>query len=52
MQGAFRWPSADALPAWMQPFARTIDAMMKLMVPRSLERADWNKVVIRLESIT
>ena len=46
MEAAFR-PPAPALPAWMQPFARTIDAARKYVVSSTLERADWNAELVR-----
>ena len=43
METAFR-PSAGtgARPAWMEPFARTIDAAKKYVVSSTLDRVDWN----------
>lgn len=43
MEDAFRGPAkAAALPGWMQPFARTIDASKKYVVSSRLESVDWN----------
>jgi dihydrofolate reductase len=43
MEAAWR-PSArtGALPDWMEPFARTIDAAKKYVVSSTLGRVDWN----------
>jgi len=48
MEEAWR-PSAAAAgrPAWMEPFARTIDAAKKYVVSRTLERVDWNAELVR-----
>src|SRR5665213_3127799 len=37
----------DWMPAWMEPFARTIDAAKKYVVSNTLERADWNAEIVR-----
>lgn len=48
METAFG-PSARtaALPDWMKPFARTIDAAKKYVVSSTLERVDWNAELVR-----
>ena len=48
MEAAFR-PSAGAAerPAWMEPFARTIDAARKYVVSSTLDRVDWNAELVR-----
>jgi dihydrofolate reductase len=51
MEAAWR-PSAsgerpDWMPAWMEPFARTIDAAKKYVVSSTLERVDWNAELVR-----
>ena len=48
MEVAFR-PAAQtqALPDWMEPFARTIDAAKKYVVSGTLERVDWNAEFVR-----
>src|SRR5262244_1639331 len=48
MEAAFR-PSTrtGARPAWMEPFARTIDAARKYVVSSTLERVDWNAELVR-----
>ncbi len=48
MRAAFG-PSAPtrALPDWMQPFARAIDAAKKHVVSSTLERVDWNAELVR-----
>lgn len=35
------------MPAWTDPFARTIDAARKYVVSNSLERVDWNSELLR-----
>ncbi len=47
MEAAFRPPHADALPEWMQPFARTIDAQKKYVVSSTLSHVDWNADFLR-----
>src|SRR5262245_41050143 len=47
MEAAFRPPASEALPDWMQPFARTIDAAKKYVVSSTLERVDWNAELVR-----
>jgi dihydrofolate reductase len=48
MDAAFRSPATKtALPDWMQPFARTIDAAKKYVVSSTLNRVDWNAELIR-----
>ena len=37
----------DWMPAWMEPFARTIDAAKKYVVSSTLDRVDWNAELIR-----
>jgi dihydrofolate reductase len=34
------WP--NGIPAWMQPFAQTIDAAKKYVVSSTLNQVDWN----------
>ncbi len=36
----------EAMPDWMQPFARTIDAARKYVVSSTLERVDWNAELV------
>src|SRR5262249_19235595 len=47
MEEAFRPPGAEALPEWMEPFARTINAAKKYVVSSTLERVDWNAELVR-----
>ncbi len=48
MEAAWRQPApAGARPAWMEPFARTIDAARKYVVSSTLERVDWNAELLR-----
>ena len=37
----------DWMPAWMEPFARTIDAAKKYVVSSTLDRVDWNAELLR-----
>jgi dihydrofolate reductase len=48
MEVAWR-PPAEAVsrPAWMEPFARTIDAARKYVVSTTLDRVDWNAELLR-----
>ena len=36
-----------AMPGWMEPFARTIDAAKKYVVSSTLNQVDWNAELIR-----
>ena len=48
MEAAFRPPApAGARPAWMEPFARTIDAARKYVVSSTLDRVEWNAELVR-----
>jgi dihydrofolate reductase len=48
MEAAFRSPRPPgALPDWMEPFARTIDAAKKYVVSSTLNRVDWNAELVR-----
>ena len=48
MEAAFRSPAPPgARPAWMEPFARTIDAAKKYVVSSTLDRVDWNAELVR-----
>jgi dihydrofolate reductase len=47
MEAAWRGPAAAARPAWMEPFARTIDAAKKYVVSNTLDRVDWNAQLLR-----
>ena len=46
MEQAWRPPVPEEMPAWMQPFARTIDAAKKYVVSSTLEEVDWNAELI------
>lgn len=37
----------DWMPAWTEPFARTIHAARKYVVSDTLDRADWNAEIVR-----
>jgi dihydrofolate reductase len=37
----------EARPAWMDPFAETINAAKKYVVSRSLDHVDWNAELVR-----
>ena len=48
MEAAFRPPArTGAMPDWMEPFARTIDAAKKYVVSRTMDRVDWNAELVR-----
>src|SRR5678816_2910662 len=48
MEAAFRRSArTGALPDWMEPFARTIDAAKKYVVSSTLDRVDWNAELVR-----
>ena len=52
MESAWRAPAQTGVrPAWMapwmQPFARTIDAMKKYVVSSTLDQVDWNAELLR-----
>lgn len=50
MESAFRSPaSTAAMPDWMQPFARTINAAKKYVVSNTLDRVDWNAELVHGE---
>jgi dihydrofolate reductase len=48
MEAAWRLPTPPgAIAAWMEPFARTIDAKKKYVVSSTLESVDWNAELVR-----
>lgn len=48
MEAAFGPPAKTrAMPDWMEPFARTIDAAKKYVVSGRLGRVDWNAELLR-----
>ena len=48
MESAFRPPGqTEAMPDWMAPFARTIDAAKKYVVSSTRTRVDWNAELVR-----
>ena len=48
MEAAWRQPvPAGAMPDWMEPFGRTIDAAKKYVVSRTLASVDWNAELVR-----
>ena len=47
MEAAWRPPASEAMPDWMQPFARTIDAAKKYVVSSTLDKVDWNAELVR-----
>jgi dihydrofolate reductase len=47
MEAAWRLPLKESMPAWTEPFARTIDAAKKYVVSSTLERVDWNAELVR-----
>jgi dihydrofolate reductase len=46
MEAAWRSPTG-AMPDWMKPFARTIDAAKKYVVSSTLDHVDWNAELVR-----
>jgi dihydrofolate reductase len=40
------WRPQGGRPAWMEPFARTIDAAKKYVVSTTLEHVDWNAELV------
>ena len=47
MEAAWRPAPTGEMPAWMEPFARTIDAARKYVVSSTLDRVDWNAELVR-----
>ncbi len=47
MESAFRAPQRGAMPEWMEPFARTINAAKKYVVSSTLSSVDWNAELVR-----
>ena len=48
LEAAFRSPAqTGAMPDWMQPFARTINAAKKYVVSNTLNQVDWNAELVR-----
>jgi dihydrofolate reductase len=47
MEAGWRHAPAGARPAWMESFARTIDAAKKYVVSSTLDRVDWNAELVR-----
>jgi len=48
MEAGWRQPAEPgARPAWMEPFARTIDAKKKYVVSSTLGRVEWNAELVR-----
>ena len=48
MESAWRPPGQmEAMPDWMMPFGRTIDAAKKYVVSSTLDRVDWNAELVR-----
>jgi dihydrofolate reductase len=48
MEATFRSTAGTgAMPDWMEPFARTIDAAKKYVVSSTLDRVDWNAELVR-----
>jgi dihydrofolate reductase len=43
----WRGPAPADRPAWMEPFARTINAAKKYVVSSTLESVDWNAELVR-----
>ena len=47
MEAAWRPPRSPGLPAWTEPFAKSIDAAKKYVVSTTLEKVDWNAELLR-----
>ena len=48
MEAAWRLETRTAvMPDWTEPFARTIDAAKKYVVSSTLDRVEWNSVLVR-----
>jgi dihydrofolate reductase len=47
MEVAFRSPARGAMPDWMEPFARAIDAAKKYVVSSTVGWVDWNAELVR-----
>ena len=47
METAFRPEWTGEMPAWMEPFRKTIDAAKKYVVSSTLTRVDWNAEFLR-----
>src|SRR5215204_1359891 len=48
MESAWRPPGqTEAMPDWMAPFGRMIDAAKKYVVSSTLDRVDWNAELVR-----
>src|SRR5919107_2243429 len=47
MESAWRPQHQPGRPAYMEPFARTIDAAKKYVVSSTLPRVDWNAELVR-----
>ena len=47
MEAAWRLPAKWAMPDWMEPFARNIDAAKKYVVSGTLDHVDWNAELLR-----
>ena len=47
METAFRPAQIGARPAWMEPFARTINAARKYVVSGTFGEVDWNAELVR-----
>ena len=48
MESAWRLPGqTEAMPDWMAPFGRTIDAAKKYVVSSTRDRVDWNAELVR-----
>jgi dihydrofolate reductase len=47
MESAWRSPTKNDMPAWTEPFAKTIDAAKKYVVSTTLKAVDWNAELVR-----
>src|SRR5687768_9718493 len=46
MEAGWRRPSPE-MPAWTEPFARSINAAKKYVVSSTLKQVDWNAELVR-----
>src|SRR4051794_9492110 len=47
LEAAWRLPATGVRPAWMEPFAQSIDAAKKYVVSSTLDRVEWNAELVR-----
>ena len=47
MMAAFRPTWTGEMPAWLEPFRRTVNAAIKYVVSSTLDEVDWNAEFVR-----